>query len=83
MLRYGLNQIVEGKVAGKFVIVGKKIAKYSPTGKDAMYMNPVTGSVDTYDGWWYEDENGEKRNAVDRNEVVAVIKDKDGTWKEV
>lgn len=51
--------------------------------KDAMYMNPVTGSVDTYDGWWYEDENGEKRNAVDRNEVVAVIKDKDGTWKEV
>ena len=34
MLRYGLNQIVEGKVAGKFVIVGKKIAKYSPTGKD-------------------------------------------------
>ena len=42
-----------------------------------------TGSVDTYDGWWYEGENGEKRNAVDRNEVVAVIKDKDGTWKEI
>lgn len=67
MLRYGLNQIVEGKVAGK----------------DAMYMNPVTGSVDTYDGWWYENEDGEKVNAVDLGEVVAVIKDKDGTWEVV
>ncbi len=51
--------------------------------KDAMYMNPATGSVDTYDGWWYENEDGEKVNAVDLGEVVAVYKDKDGAWKEV
>ena len=38
MLRYGLNQIVEGKVAGKFVIIGKKIAEFSPTGKDGYVL---------------------------------------------
>lgn len=51
--------------------------------KDAMYMNIATGSVDTYDGWWYENEDGEKVNAVDLGEVVAVYKGKDGAWKEV
>lgn len=61
----------------------KKIVSKQIYEKDAMYMNEMTGSVDTYDGWWYENEDGEKVNAVDRNEVVAVIKDKDGTWKEV
>jgi len=37
-----------------------------------MYMNIQTGSIDTYDGWYYEDENGETVNAVDRGEVMPV-----------
>jgi len=41
-----------------------------------MYMNLATGSVDDYDGWWYTDENGHQKNAVDENEVVEV------TWDE-
>jgi hypothetical protein len=36
------------------------------------YMNEATGSVDTYDGWWYEDEDGNEVNAVDKGEVVEV-----------
>ena len=37
-----------------------------------VYMNEQTGSTDTYHGWWYEDENGDLVNAVDRGEVVEV-----------
>ena len=36
------------------------------------YMNIATGSVDTHDGWWYEDEDGVEVNAVDRGEVVEI-----------
>lgn len=50
---------------------------------EKLYMNISTGSVDTYDGWWYDSEDGEKVNAVDKGEVVEVIKDEDGGWKEV
>ena len=38
------------------------------------YMNTATGSVDDRDGWWYEDETGTEVNAVDRGEVVPVVK---------
>lgn len=49
-----------------------------------VYMNPVTGSVDTYDGWWYEDKDGNQVNAVDKGEVVEVVWDEDGQyWKDV
>jgi hypothetical protein len=37
-----------------------------------LYMNPVTGSVDTYDGWWYTDIDGNEVNAVDLDEVIEV-----------
>ena len=37
-----------------------------------MYMNVETGSVDDYDGWWYEDETGTEVNGVDLGEVVEV-----------
>jgi len=47
-----------------------------------MYMDIATGSVDTYEGWWYENEEGETVNAVDLGEVVEVTKDKDGYWVE-
>ena len=48
----------------------------------SFYMNCSTGSVDDYDGWWYETEDGEKVNAVDRGEVVEVI-EQNGQWVEV
>jgi hypothetical protein len=34
------------------------------------YMNEFTGSVGTYDDWWYENEDGETVNAVDLGEVI-------------
>lgn len=47
------------------------------------YMNVETGSVDDYDGWWYEDENGASVNAVDNGKVVPVIWDgKEQCWAE-
>ena len=45
------------------------------------YMNIETGSVDTYDGWYYDD-NGNQVNAVDRGEVVPV-RFVDGEYREV
>lgn len=47
------------------------------------YMNIKTGSVDTYDGWYYKDENGVEQNGVDLDEVVEVKKNSDGDWIEV
>ena len=53
------------------------------TEKEKMYMNVETGSIDTYDGWWYEDKDGNQVNAVDRGEVVEVVWDEDGQyWEE-
>ena len=40
--------------------------------REKKYMNLATGSVDTHDGWWYEDEDGVEVNAVDRGEVVEI-----------
>lgn len=39
---------------------------------EILYMNPNTGSIGTYDEWFYEDENGDVFNAVDLKEVVAL-----------
>jgi hypothetical protein len=41
---------------------------------EKVYMNIETGSVDSKDGWDYKDENGITQNAVDRNEVIEVVK---------
>jgi hypothetical protein len=49
---------------------------------EKMYMNIETGSVDTRDGWDYENESGETVNAVDLGEVVEVKKDDKGEWVE-
>lgn len=43
--------------------------------RKTQYINVETGSVDTKDGWDYEDENGDIVNAVDLGEVVEVEKD--------
>ena len=50
---------------------------------EKMYMNVETGSVDSYDGWYYENEDGKQVNAVDLGEVVEVEKDVNGDWVEV
>ena len=52
--------------------------------KDSFYMNAYTGSVDGYDGWWYEGERGETMNAADRGEVIEVRWDDAARhWEEV
>jgi len=51
--------------------------------KERMYMNVNTGSVDSYTGWEYENQNGEQVNAVDLNEVVEVSWDKNKEQWEV
>lgn len=47
---------------------------------EKMYMNTETGSVDSYDGWDYENEGGDTVNAVDLGEVVEVKKNEKGDW---
>lgn len=47
---------------------------------EKLYMNTATGSVDNYDGWWYENDSGEKVNAVDLGEVVEVVKCDGGNY---
>jgi hypothetical protein len=49
---------------------------------EKMYINLKTGSVDTRDGWNYQTENGQAVNAVDRGEVVEVVKGISGEWVE-
>ena len=48
---------------------------------EKMYMNAVTGSVDTHDGWIYSDEAG-THDPVAEGTVVEVEM-VDGSWKEV
>lgn len=45
-------------------------------------MNLEIGSVDIRDGWDYENEDGKTVNAVDRGEVVEVVRDEDGNYTE-
>jgi hypothetical protein len=45
---------------------------------ETMYMNIETRQVDNYEGWYYENEDGEEVNAVDLNEVIMV----NGEWVE-
>ena len=48
---------------------------------EKLYMNIETGSIDTYDKWFYEID-GIMRNAVDCGEVVEVRYEND-EWIEV
>lgn len=50
--------------------------------QEKIYMNIETGSVDTREGWYYENESGDTVNAVDLGEVVEV-EDQDGKCVEV
>ena len=49
--------------------------------EESMYMNPYTGSVGTYDCWWFKDEDGNDFNGVDAGLVIEVVWE-DGAWKE-
>lgn len=48
--------------------------------EEVLYMNIYTGIVDDYDGWFYDNEEGDTVNAVDLGEVVEVTKNADGEW---
>ncbi len=50
---------------------------------DKLYMNPRTGSVHSYNDWFYVNVHGVEVNAVDLGEVVEVVPDKDNGFVEV
>ena len=56
MLRYGLNQIVEGKVGGKFVIIGIKTAEFSPSGKDGYVLKVLDSDGKARNGQLFLDD---------------------------
>lgn len=67
--------------------VGREIARQIAEGRarkktNKFYMNTETGSVDSYDGWYYTNEDGKEVNAVDLGEVVEVVKNAEGDWVE-
>lgn len=39
---------------------------------EQLYINVETGIIDTRDGWYYEDENGNILNAVGNGDVVEL-----------
>ena len=49
---------------------------------EKQYMNIETGSVDNYEGWWYQNDDLKYVNAVDEGEVVEVVKDENNEWVE-
>ena len=57
--------------------------EHSKMNAEKMYMNTKTGSVDSYEGWHYENDDGNSVNAADLGEVVEVKKNDDGDWVEV
>lgn len=58
MIRYGLNQIVEGKISGKFVIIGIKTAEFSPTHKDGYVLKVLDLNGKARNGQLFlDDEN--------------------------
>ena len=57
MFRYGLNQIVEGKVSGKFVIIGKRTAEFSPSGKDGYFVKLLDGNGIAMPGQLFLDDD--------------------------
>jgi DNA-directed RNA polymerase subunit RPC12/RpoP len=50
---------------------------------DPVFMNLATGSTGHYDDWEYENEEGNRVNAVDRDEVAQVYKNENGDWEEM
>lgn len=49
-----------------------------------LYMNISTGSTGHYDDWYYDTEDGETVNAVDKGEVVQVYwNENTENWEEI
>jgi hypothetical protein len=40
-----------------------------------LYIDPKTGIIDDYDGWWYETPDGNTNNAVELDEVIEISKE--------
>ena len=57
MLRYGINQIVEGKVSGKFVVIGTNSAENSPSGKDGYMLKALDADGRAMKGQLFLDES--------------------------
>lgn len=80
-----MEQYKEDQGMEDFACGGKGKKKFAD---EPLYMNPETGSVDTYEGWWYDELDddgnytGKKVNAVDLGEVVEVESDGEGGFKE-
>ena len=55
-MKYGLNQIVEGKVGGKFVVIGIKAAEFSPSGKAGYMLKALDGNGTAMSGQLFLDE---------------------------
>ena len=82
--RCGRETICESREEADALVIGSgSLCLYTVLPVWKTYMNIATGSIDTYDGWWYDNENGEKVNAVDLGEVVEVKKNENGDWVEV
>lgn len=47
---------------------------------EKLYMNAETGSVGTYDEWWYQNKYGDEVNAVDLGEVYEVYLNINGNY---
>lgn len=48
--------------------------------REPVYMDIVTGKIDTEAGWVYIDEEGDLVSAVGMGEVVEVEKSENGEW---
>ena len=49
---------------------------------EKIYINVHTGSIGTRDEWFYEDENGNAKSAVDEKEVI-LFNEEDDIWTEL
>jgi hypothetical protein len=59
-MKYGLNQIVEGKAGGKFVVIGIKAAEFSPSGKAGYMLKALDGNGTAMSGQLFLDEESLK-----------------------
>ena len=59
-----------------------EIVEIDPTTTTDMYMNPVSGSVQNWSDWQF-DQKAEGWNKTELKSLIKVKKDKDGSWIEV
>lgn len=52
------------------------------TQNEEMFMNPMTGSVDTWENWILDSKNWEGDIEAQLATLIQVKRDKDGSWIE-